>query len=106
YSNFEQNADYSFLTLKSSSNNYKASNILMNNFLMNNFINEQPLNEQSLNEQPLNVNNKLSTQVNIKNNLIITDEINKNFDPDLHQQCKSKKAILEHLVKYLKMMNY
>ncbi|CAG8464324.1 19589_t:CDS:2 [Gigaspora margarita] len=100
YSNFEQNTDYPFLTLKSSSNNLQNQHFNKQPFNEQS-INEQPLNEQSLIEQPLNVNNKLSTQANIKNDLIITDENDENFDPNLHQQCKSKIVILEQLVKHL-----
>ncbi|CAG8693327.1 1136_t:CDS:2, partial [Cetraspora pellucida] len=100
YSNFEWNTDYPFLTLKSSSNNLQNQHFNEQSF-NEQHLNEQPPNERSLNEQSLNVNNKLSTQANIKNDLIITDENNKNFNPDLHQQCKSKVVTLERLVKHL-----
>ncbi|CAG8814228.1 22466_t:CDS:2, partial [Gigaspora margarita] len=100
YSNFERNTDYPFLTLKSSSNNLQNQHFNEQPF-NEQLHNEQPLNERSLNEQPLNINNKLLIQANIKNDLIITDENDENFDSDLHQQCKSKIVILECLVKHL-----
>ncbi|KAF0458972.1 hypothetical protein F8M41_000826 [Gigaspora margarita] len=62
------------------------------------------LNSNNSQNQPLNIldiNTKLSTQVNIKNNLITIDENEENFDPELHQLCKSKIVVLEHLVEHL-----
>ncbi|CAG8750106.1 15127_t:CDS:2 [Dentiscutata erythropus] len=77
------------------------SSNLQNQHFNKQTLNDQPLNKQPLNKQPLNVNNKLSTQMNIKNDLIITDDNDENIDPDLHQQCKSKIVTLERLVKHL-----
>ncbi|CAG8668807.1 44591_t:CDS:2, partial [Gigaspora margarita] len=62
------------------------------------------LNSNNSQNQPLNIldiNTKLSTQVNIKNDLITINENEENFDPELRQLCKSKIVVLEHLVEHL-----
>ncbi|CAG8798496.1 10054_t:CDS:2, partial [Gigaspora margarita] len=62
------------------------------------------LNSNNSQNQPLNIldiNTKLSTQVNIKNNLITIDENEENFDPKLRQLCKFKIVVLEYLVEHL-----
>ncbi|KAF0434876.1 hypothetical protein F8M41_004834 [Gigaspora margarita] len=62
------------------------------------------LNSNNSQNQPLNIldiNTKLSTQVNIKNDLITINENEENFDPELHQLCKSKIIVLECLVEHL-----
>ncbi|CAG8852595.1 45491_t:CDS:1, partial [Gigaspora margarita] len=76
YSNFKQYTDCPFLILNSNNSQNQSLNIL-------------------------DINTKLLTQVNIKNDLITIDKNEENFDPELHQLCKSKIVVLEHLVEHL-----